>query len=213
MLFGIKDSDWEEDSQHRKSVTGIVIMLAGAAVLYKSRFQDTIALSFAEAEFIAAVEVGKYTLNLRSILNDIGLPQHDATIIYEDNQGSLLMASAQHSTTRTRYIDITNFVLQDWCETDIIVMKRINTKDNNSDILTKATPQTIFYRHMVYILGKIIPEYVKHPLNLSFHIISQTIHIRQLILCEISENSINNTKEYFIFTLSTFSADLTAKIE
>ena len=92
-------------------------------------------------------------------------------------------------------------------------MKRINTKDNNSDILTKATPQTIFYRHMVYILGKIIPEYVKHPLNLSFHIISQTIHIRQLILCEISENSINNTKEYLIFALSTFSADLTAKIE
>ena len=81
-------------------------MLNGAAVLQKSRFQDTIALSFAEAEFIAAVEVGKYTLNLRSILNDIGLPQHDATIIYEDNQGFLLMASTQQPTKKTRHIDI-----------------------------------------------------------------------------------------------------------
>ena len=164
IITGIKDSDWAGDSNHRKSITGIVIMLAGAAILCKSRFQDTIALSSTEAEFIAAVEAGKYILYLRSILNDIGIPQNDATILYEDNQGSLLMASAQQPTKRTRHIDIKNFVLQDWCETDIIAMKRINTKDNCSDTLTKATPRTLFYRHMEYILGKIIPEYVKYPL-------------------------------------------------
>ena len=50
------------------------------------------------------------------------------------------MASPQQPTKRTRHIDIKNFVLQDWCETDIIAMKRINTKDNCSDTLTKATP-------------------------------------------------------------------------
>ena len=32
-------------------------------------------------------------------------------------------------------------------------MKRINTKDNKSDTLTKAAPRTIFYRHMEYIIG------------------------------------------------------------
>ena len=164
-LFGIKDSDWAGDSQHRKSVTGIVIKLAGAAVLCKARFQDTIALSSTEAEFIAAVEAGKYILYLRSILHDIGIPQDDATVLFEDNQGSLLMASAQQPTKRTRHIDIKNFVLQDWCETDIIAMKRINTADNSSDTLTKATARTIFYRHMEYIQGKIVPEYVKYPLQ------------------------------------------------
>ena len=75
------------------------------------------------------------------------------------------MASAQQPTKRTRHVVIKKVVVQDWCETDIIVMKRINTKDNSSDTLTKATPRTIFYRHMEYILGKIILEYVKHPLN------------------------------------------------
>ena len=120
-------------------------MLAGAAILCKSRFQDTIALSFTEAEFIAAVEAIKYILYLRSILNDIGILPNDTTILYEDNQGSLLMASPQQPTKRTRHIDIKNFVLQDWCETDIIAMKRINTKDNFSDTLTKATPRTLFY--------------------------------------------------------------------
>ena len=165
ILIGVKNTDWTGYSINRKSITRIVIMLAGSTILCKSRFQDTIALSSTEAEFIAAVEAGKYILYLRSILNDIGIPQNDATILYEDNQGSLLMASAQQPTKRTRHIDINNFVLQDWCETDIIAMKRINAKDNCSDTLTKATPRTLFYRHMEYILGKIILEYIKYPLN------------------------------------------------
>ena len=91
----MKDSDWASDSNHRKSVIGIVIKLAGGTVLYKARFQETIALSTTEAEFIAAVEAEKYILYLRSILHDICMAQDEATILYEDNQGSLLMAQAQ----------------------------------------------------------------------------------------------------------------------
>ena len=83
----MKDSDWAGDSNHRKSVTCIVIKLAGGTVLYKARFQETIALSTTEAEFIAAVETGKYILYLRSILHDIGMDQVEATILYEDNHG------------------------------------------------------------------------------------------------------------------------------
>ena len=37
-LLCTKDSDWAGDSTHRKSVTGIVIKLAGGAILCKSRF-------------------------------------------------------------------------------------------------------------------------------------------------------------------------------
>ena len=55
-LFCDKDSDWAGDSTHRKSVMGIVIKLAGGAIMYKYRFQDTIALSSTDAEFIAAVD-------------------------------------------------------------------------------------------------------------------------------------------------------------
>ena len=75
------------------------------------------------------------------------------------------MTSTQQPSKRTRHIDIKKFALQDWCETHIITMKRINNKNNSSDILIKATPRTIFYRYMEYILGKVIPEYVKYTLN------------------------------------------------
>ena len=69
------DSDFASDHQHRKSVSGIVIMLSGAAILYKTKFQDVIAQSSTEAEFIAAAEAGRNILYVRSLLQEIGLKQ------------------------------------------------------------------------------------------------------------------------------------------
>ena len=82
------DSDYAGDTSHRKSVTGISIMMAGGCIYYKTRFQATISLSTTEAEFIAACEIAKVILYIRSILDDIGVPQDKATTIYEDNEGA-----------------------------------------------------------------------------------------------------------------------------
>ena len=83
------DSDYAGDQTHRKSVTGISLQLAGDTILYKTEFQDTIALSSTEAEFTAAAEAGKFIKYVRFILDEIGLDQKHATILYEDNQGAL----------------------------------------------------------------------------------------------------------------------------
>ena len=159
-MFGAVDSDFAGDISHRRSVSGIVLRIAGGTVFYKTKYQDTVALSSTEAEFTAAAEAGKYILYVRSILDEIGVPQNEATVLYEDNNGALLMANAQQPTKRTRHMDIKTFALQQWVEKDLIRLRRINTADNYSDVLTKATGRTLFYRHMNYILGKIRPSYV-----------------------------------------------------
>jgi len=38
-MFGYVDSDWTGDKRHRKSITGMAIMFAGATIAYKSRIQ------------------------------------------------------------------------------------------------------------------------------------------------------------------------------
>ncbi len=98
LLHGYVDSDWGSDSSHRKSITGIVIMYAGGTVGYKCKYQDVIAHSSTEAEFTAACDAGKLILFFRSILDDLGLEQKNATVLYEDNNGALLMANAQQPT-------------------------------------------------------------------------------------------------------------------
>ena len=153
------DSDWAVDSTHRRSVSGILIKFCGGTIYYKTKFQDTIALSSTEAEFTAACDAGKAILYVRSILNEIGVPQNEATTLFIDNNGALLMGNAQQPTRRTRHMDIKHFSLLDWIERELIIMKRINTSDNSADALTKSLGRQLHYRHTDYILGKSIPSY------------------------------------------------------
>lgn len=159
-MHALVDSDWAGDTNHRKSVSGIILRLAGGTILYKTKFQDTIALSTTEAEFTAACDAGKAILYVRSILDEINLDQDQATTLYIDNNGALLMGNAQQPTRRTRHMDLRKFALLDWIKRDLLLMKRVKTSMNCSDTMTKQTGKQLFYRHFDYILGRVIPDYV-----------------------------------------------------
>ena len=191
ILNAAVDSDYAGDHTHRRSVTGISIQLAGGSILYKTRFQDTIALSSTEAEFTAAAEAGKFILQVRSILHELGVEQQHATTLFEDNQGAILLANAQQPTKRTRHMAIKAFALQEWCERDLLLLNKIHTKHNWADVLTKPQPKLLFYRHMNHIMGKIIPEYSKHMLDIDGH-------IKRTIQCQKHKigGGCNNTNIY-----------------
>lgn len=53
--------------------------------------KDGIAHSSTEAEFTAVCDIGKMILYFRSILEDLGFEQEQATSLYEDNNGALLI--------------------------------------------------------------------------------------------------------------------------
>ena len=163
------DSDYTGDTTHWKSVTRISIMMAGGCIYYKTRFQATISLSTTEAEFIAACERAKVLLYIRSILDDIGVSQHEATTIYENNEGARLMANCGQPTRRTRHMDTKYFAIQHWVDMDLLVLKRIGTADNESDAMTKNVGRTLFYRHMDYLMGKLIPDYARKHKDLQVY--------------------------------------------
>jgi hypothetical protein len=75
-----------------------------------------------EAEFTAACDAGKAILYVRSILNEINMPQDAATILFIDNNGALMMGNAQQPTRRTRHLDLKKFAILDWIQRDLVVM-------------------------------------------------------------------------------------------
>ena len=79
------NSDYVGDTTHRKSVTGIIVMLVEVCVYYKTRFQATVSLSTTDAEFIVVVDAAKAILYICSTLDNIRIPQHKATTLYEEN--------------------------------------------------------------------------------------------------------------------------------
>jgi hypothetical protein len=66
--------------------------------LYKTKYQDTISLSTTEVEFTAACNAGKSILYVRSILDEIQLPQDQATVLLIDNNGALMMGNVVTTT-------------------------------------------------------------------------------------------------------------------
>ena len=107
------------------------------AQYFKKQNFRTLSLSSTEAEFTAACDAGKVILYVCSILNEIGVSQNEATTLFIDSNGALLMGNAQQPTRRTRHTDIKHFSLLDWIERKLIILQRINTSDNSADALTK----------------------------------------------------------------------------
>ena len=92
-------------------------------------------------------------------MDELNMPQDNATPVYIDNNGAMLMANAQQPTRRTRHMDMKKVVLLDWVNRDLITFKRITSSNNYSDTLTKVVTKELHYRHNDYILGKWKPGY------------------------------------------------------
>ena len=110
-----------------------------------------------------ATDAGKAILYVRTILQELGLEQENATVLNIDNNGVLNMANQQQPTKQTRHIDIKTFVIQDWVERDILYLRRITTTYNYSDALTETVGKTLHYKHFDYIMGRIRPTYADLP--------------------------------------------------
>ena len=85
LLWGYVDSDWAGCPDLRRSTSGFVFMLNGAATSWRSKRQLAVDLSSAEAEFIAASSIGQ-VIFLRYFLTTLGFPQTAPTLVFADNE-------------------------------------------------------------------------------------------------------------------------------
>jgi len=70
-------------------------MYAGGGVVYCTKFKGTVAYSSTESEFTVACDTRKLILYFRSLLEDMKILQPDTNILYEVNNGALMMAETQ----------------------------------------------------------------------------------------------------------------------
>ncbi|GMF37248.1 unnamed protein product [Phytophthora fragariaefolia] len=66
------DADWGSNTDDRRSVSGVMVMIGNGPVVFKSKYQRTVALSSAEAEYMALSLCVQEVLWTRSMLKDMG---------------------------------------------------------------------------------------------------------------------------------------------
>ena len=68
---GFSDADWAGDLDDRKSASGYIFQLSGAAISWRSEKQACVALSTAEAEYIALASAAQEAVWVRQLLADL----------------------------------------------------------------------------------------------------------------------------------------------
>ncbi|POM69827.1 Integrase catalytic core protein [Phytophthora palmivora] len=138
VLNGYCDSDWAMDLGARKSTTGFVFTLSNGAIAWMSRHQTIVALSTAEAKYVAACEAAMEAIAVKNILQEI-LPHH--TIMLKlgiDNQAAYVMATNPTYSRRTRHIELRWHYVREQVERRAIKLHKVKGEDNPADAFTKA---------------------------------------------------------------------------
>lgn len=136
-LVGYCDSTWGDDRDTGRSMTGYTFTFGGAAVSWRSKLQTTVAASSTEAEYIAVFEAGQEAVFLRQLLSDLGFPQEEATIIYEDNQGCISWSQGNTQHQRSKHMNIKYHFVRELVAEGKIKLIYIPTEHQLADMLTK----------------------------------------------------------------------------
>jgi len=152
-LVGFADAAYATNTKTCWSVSGYIVVYAGAAVAYKAKMQSTVATSSTEAEFIAAVYAAKAVKHLRSILNDLHLLPPKPTTIYEDNKAAIDMINNSKPTAHLRHINVQHFAIQEWQDCGEIEMHHIPGILNPADDETKSLTWTLHSWHSRRSMG------------------------------------------------------------
>ena len=148
------DADWASEAD-RKSVSGYIILLAGGAVAWSSKKQSTVALSTAEAEYIAATHVTKQVLWHQHLFDELEVERPTTTIIHSDNKAAISIAHNPEYHARAKHIDIAYHFLRDHVESGIINFIHVPSKDNLADLFTKGLPRPL-HQNLTNRIGVII---------------------------------------------------------
>ncbi|KAH9651791.1 hypothetical protein KPL70_026888 [Citrus sinensis] len=133
---GYVDSDFARDLDKRKSTTGYVFTLAGAAVSWVSKLQTVVALSTTEAEYMAATQACKEAIWIQRLLEELGHGQEKISV-FCDSQSALHFARNPAFHSRTKHIGVQYHFVREVVEDGSVDLQKIHTKENLADVLTK----------------------------------------------------------------------------
>ncbi|KAK1564465.1 hypothetical protein Q3G72_003838 [Acer saccharum] len=123
-LVGYSDADWAGNCDDRKSTSGGCFFLGNNLVSWFCKKQNSISLSTAKAEYIAAGSGCTQLIWMKQMLVDYGFNQGTLTL-FCDNMNAINISKNPVQHSKTKHIDIRHHFIRELVENKCIVLEHV----------------------------------------------------------------------------------------
>ena len=148
------DSDYAGDKDTRLSVTGYVLYMCGAPVIWRSKSQRSVTLSSSEAEYVAMSEAVKEIRFIYQLLKSMDIEVELPIKVRIDNIGAIFMAENVTTNNRTKHVDVRYKYVREFIEDDFIKVIFVKSAENCADIFTKNVSQDLNKKRSEMMVGE-----------------------------------------------------------
>ena len=157
-LEAYTDADYAGSIVNRRSTSGYCTFLGGNLVTWRSKKQNVVARSTAEAEFRAMAQGICELLWLKIVLDDYRIKWDAPMRLYCDNKSAISIAHNPVQHDRTKHVEVDRHFLKEKLDSGLICTPYVSTGSQLADVLTKGLANVTFQA----IVGKLGMETARH---------------------------------------------------
>lgn len=137
-ISGYTDEDWAGNKTDGKSTSGYFTFIGDNLVTWRSKKQNVVARSSAEAEYRGMVHGVCELLWIKRILRDLGINQLEPIVLHCDNQAAMNIVNNPVQHDRTKHVEVDRHFIKDHLEKTTVKLLFVKSANQLTDILTKV---------------------------------------------------------------------------
>jgi hypothetical protein len=141
------DSDHAHDRVTGRSISGVIVLVGSAPVVWRSKRQGAVQTSMYGAEFSTMRLATEEIITIRYMLRALGIRVSKPSNISGDNTGIISNSVTSDATLKKKHVALSYHAMRESVAAGIISPSYVPSKNNIADLLTKPFDRNTFMSH------------------------------------------------------------------